>query len=94
MYVSQRHILDCFWNRQLRGDRQGSININDIPEIGGILVVNFQILNLRDEGPTPGWDDPAVLARPGPRARPGRFAAAVNDGAARRRLRPCPLAQL
>ena len=59
-----------------------------------ILVVNFQILNLRDEGPTPGWDDPAVLARPGPRARPGRFAAAVNDGAARRRLRPCPLAQL
>ena len=41
-----------------------------------------------DEGPTPGWDDSAVLARPRPRARPGRFAVAVTDGAARPQLRP------
>ena len=52
------------------------------------------MLNLQDEGPTPGWDDPAVLARPRPRARLNKFAVAVTKGAARPRLRPRPLAQL
>ena len=51
-------------------------------------------MNLHDEGPTPGWDDPAVLAGPHSRFRPGRFAVAVTDSAARPRLRPRPLAQL
>ena len=33
MYVSQRHILDCFWDREFCGGRQGIISINDNPEL-------------------------------------------------------------
>ena len=62
--------------------------------VKNVLVVYFEILSIHDEGPNRGWDDPAVLARPRPHARPGRVAVAVTDGAARLRLRPRPLAQL
>ena len=62
--------------------------------VKSILVIYSEISNLHDEGLTPSWDDPAVLARPRRRARPGRFAVAVTDSAASPRLRPRPLAQL
>ena len=68
------------------------------------LVINFETLNLLDEGPTPGWDDPAVLARPRPgpglagrhhsrRRRPVRFAHPRRQHArdpARRRMQERP----
>ena len=60
-----------------------------------ILVIYFEGFNLYEEGPTPGWDDPALLVRrPRPRVRPGRLAVSATDGAARPRPRPRPLAQL